>query len=139
MQNPLRKGFIDPLVSNVSLSEIERHIRALSVDIGLRDTTATQVEAANYIADQLMGFGYAVIRAPVDSSENVIAKLPGQLNPDKTFVIGAHFDTVPGSPGADDNASAVAGMLDVATRNHKCLGPQSSQFWDQINCNYPVA
>jgi Zn-dependent M28 family amino/carboxypeptidase len=114
MQNPLRKGFIDTLVKNVSLSEIERHIRALSVDIGLRDTTATQVETANYIVDQLMGFGYPVTREPVDSSENVIAKLPGQLNPDKTFVIGAHFDTVPGSPGADDNASAVAGMLEIA-------------------------
>jgi hemerythrin len=28
--------------------------------------------------------------------------------------------------------------LVVATRNHNRLGPQSSRFWDQINCNYPV-
>jgi 3'-phosphoadenosine 5'-phosphosulfate sulfotransferase (PAPS reductase)/FAD synthetase len=26
----------------------------------------------------------------------------------------------------------------VATRNHKCLRPQSSQIWDQISCNYRV-
>ena len=31
-----------------------------------------------------------------------------------TVVIGAHYDTVPGTPGADDNASAVAGMLSLA-------------------------
>jgi bilin biosynthesis protein len=29
-------------------------------------------------------------------------------------------------------------VLAVATRNHNRLGPQSSRFWDQINCNYPV-
>lgn len=33
---------------------------------------------------------------------------------DATVLIGAHFDSVPGSPGADDNASAVAGMLAAA-------------------------
>ena len=105
---------IDTLVDSISAANIEAHIDALANEIGPRDTPATQSDAADYIADQLMRFGYTVTLDPVDSSENVIAKLPGQLNPDKTFVIGAHFDTVSGSPGADDNASGVAGMLEIA-------------------------
>ncbi len=105
---------IDLLIDDISAANIEAHIDALANGIGPRDTAATQSDAADYIADQLMGFGYTVTRDPVDSSENVIAQLPGQLNSDKTFVIGAHFDTVPGSPGADDNASGVAGMLEIA-------------------------
>ena len=37
-------------------------------------------------------------------------------------MIGAHYDSVPGSPGADDNASAVAGLLELARmlKNHRC-------------------
>ena len=34
--------------------------------------------------------------------------------PEKILVIGAHYDTVTGTPGADDNASAVAGVLELA-------------------------
>ena len=32
------------------------------------------------------------------------------------YIVGAHYDTVPGTPGADDNASAVAVMLELARR-----------------------
>ncbi|HEX6265981.1 MAG TPA: M28 family peptidase, partial [Burkholderiales bacterium] len=34
--------------------------------------------------------------------------------PATTVVVGAHYDTVPGSPGADDNASAVAALIELA-------------------------
>ena len=34
--------------------------------------------------------------------------------PQATIVVGAHYDTVPGSPGADDNASAVAALIELA-------------------------
>ncbi|MEV0471264.1 M28 family peptidase [Streptomyces prunicolor] len=46
---------------------------------------------------------------------NIIADLPGAGAPDRpTVVIGAHLDTVDGSPGADDNASGVAVVLETA-------------------------
>lgn len=105
---------IKPLVNEVSLANIKAHVDTLSNEIGPRDTPVAQAEAADYIAEQLKAFGYSVTRNPVDASENVIAQLPGQSNSNKLFVIGAHFDTVPNSPGADDNASAVAGMLEIA-------------------------
>lgn len=48
--------------------------------------------------------------------ENVIAELRGTELPDEVVVIGAHYDSVFDSPGADDNASGVAGLLAVARR-----------------------
>ena len=38
----------------------------------------------------------------------------GWTSPDRVFILGAHYDTVPGSPGADDNASGIAVLLEVA-------------------------
>jgi Zn-dependent M28 family amino/carboxypeptidase len=44
---------------------------------------------------------------------NIIVTLQGQKEPGETFIIGAHYDTVFGTPGADDNASAVAVLLEL--------------------------
>jgi len=44
---------------------------------------------------------------------NIIGKLQGQENSKKAYVVCAHFDTADESPGADDNGSGVAGMLEV--------------------------
>ncbi|MBF2079869.1 MAG: M28 family peptidase [Synechococcales cyanobacterium T60_A2020_003] len=46
--------------------------------------------------------------------ENLILKLPGQSNTKAPILIGAHYDAVPGSPGADDNATGVAALLELA-------------------------
>lgn len=48
---------------------------------------------------------------------------------DTRILIGAHFDSVPGTPGADDNASAVAVMLAVA----KVLGPRRDIMYVAFN------
>jgi Peptidase family M28 len=45
---------------------------------------------------------------------NLVLKLPGRQDQSKPIVIGAHYDGVPGSPGADDNASGVAVLLELA-------------------------
>jgi Zn-dependent M28 family amino/carboxypeptidase len=46
--------------------------------------------------------------------ENLEVTLPGTEGGDEIIVVGAHYDTVPGSPGADDNASGVAGVIEIA-------------------------
>lgn len=48
------------------------------------------------------------------SAENIIGSLSGQTNKEILFAIGAHYDTVESSPGADDNGSGVAGTLEIA-------------------------
>ena len=44
---------------------------------------------------------------------NVIGVLPGRITPDRVYIIGAHYDSVQ-NPGADDNASGVAGVMEAA-------------------------
>jgi aminopeptidase YwaD len=47
-------------------------------------------------------------------SSNVVATLPGESDGDGMFIVGAHHDTQADSVGADDNASGVAGCLELA-------------------------
>jgi hypothetical protein len=108
---PASAQTIGDLVNQVAQANIQAHIAALE---GERNTLAQMTSAADYIADQLVGFGYSVQGDPIGGSENLIAEWTGTTNPDEIFLIGAHFDTVPGSPGADDNASGIAGMLEAA-------------------------
>jgi hypothetical protein len=48
-----------------------------------------------------------------DPFYNVVAVKTGEVTPDQHYIIGAHFDSVD-NPGADDNASGVAGVLEIA-------------------------
>jgi aminopeptidase YwaD len=48
------------------------------------------------------------------TAANVVATKRGAARPDEIVVVGAHFDSVPGSPGANDNASGVAVVLEAA-------------------------
>ncbi|HEY3215771.1 MAG TPA: M28 family peptidase [Candidatus Eisenbacteria bacterium] len=45
---------------------------------------------------------------------NVEAERTGRASPGRILLIGAHYDTVPGSPGANDNASGVAALLEIS-------------------------
>jgi Zn-dependent M28 family amino/carboxypeptidase len=99
------------LVSQVSEANLVAHVAALEGD---RSTSAAQAVAAAYIRGELESYGYTVTSQAVAGSENLVATLVGAVAPDEEFVLGAHFDTVSGSPGADDNASSVAAVLEVA-------------------------
>src|SRR3989338_2135164 len=48
-----------------------------------------------------------------ETYENIIARKRGVRSSGR-IIVGAHFDSVPGSPGADDNASGVAALLELA-------------------------
>jgi hypothetical protein len=53
---------------------------------------------------------------------NIIVDFPGADRPHEVLIVSAHFDAVPGSPGADDDASGVAGVMELA-RILKEVGP----------------
>jgi aminopeptidase YwaD len=94
-----------------------RHIRRLSNHIGVRvRTTRREKRGARYAARQFRDLGYDVRiqRFDVDggTSRNVVATGPGVI--DHPFVVGGHIDSVQGSPGANDNASGVAVVLEIA-------------------------
>ena len=73
--------------------------------------------AAEYIAREFQAAG-AVVREQVFEAEgrkyrNVIARFGPERG--ELFVVGAHYDAVEGTPGADDNASGVAGLLELGS------------------------
>jgi len=74
--------------------------------------------AAQYIELELRAVGLDAKRVPFvfrgTSYDNVVATKPGGDTSRPRVLVGAHFDTVRGSPGADDNASGVAALLEVA-------------------------
>ena len=53
------------------------------------------------------------VREHSDQGVNLIAKIPGQRMDLDPILVAAHYDGPPGSPGADDNASAVAALLEL--------------------------
>jgi len=81
-------------------------------------SAGTLERASGMIESSLHDDGYAVTRLPYASDgatvANLEAALPGGGKAREVVVIGAHYDTAAGGPGADDNASGVASMLAIA-------------------------
>jgi Zn-dependent M28 family amino/carboxypeptidase len=79
---------------------------------------STMAAAAAYIERQFIEIGDKVTRQEYRAAEtqtaNLVAERRGSHFPEQIIVVGAHYDTVPTTPGADDNASAVAMLIEVA-------------------------
>ena len=54
------------------------------------------------------------VKSETRPSRNVIAEMPESADIGRTVVLGAHYDTVPDSPGANDNASGIATIMTIA-------------------------
>jgi hypothetical protein len=94
-----------------------RHVRRLAGRIGPRvRATHAEKRGAKYIANKLEQYGYQTwmqeFSADSGRSRNVIARWRDSVR--YGIVFGAHMDTVRRSPGANDNASGVAVMLEMA-------------------------
>lgn len=74
--------------------------------------------------------GFAVDLHEFPGGVNVIGVRPGVTSPKQRVVIGAHYDHIPGCEGADDNASGVAGVLEVA----RLLGPTPTDRTVVVAC-----
>lgn len=64
--------------------------------------------------EELTALGFEVERDNYGSGVNVIGTRRGSRFPNEQVMVGAHYDHIPGCEGADDNASGVAGVLEVA-------------------------
>jgi hypothetical protein len=98
---------------------LERHVRALATEVGPRNEDAPGLAAAEaYVRETLAVSGYAPERLSYPGRHtkvaNVRAEHRGEGHPDEIVVVGAHYDAVVGTPGADDNASGVAAVLELA-------------------------
>ena len=100
--------------------ELQSHVQQLAGRIGERNVFRPRqlAAAAEHIRTTLAISGYEVRRQQYQVAgqlcENLEAEVRGTDRPDDILLIGAHYDSVQGSPGANDNASGVAAMLALA-------------------------
>src|SRR5512139_39060 len=106
------------LAAAVDVANLRRWVSALSGLRHGRDNPAALEERAELLADELSAFTYAVASQPVSFAgrgyRNLIATLPGSEPHLPMLLLAAHYDGPAGSPGADDNASGVAVLLETA-------------------------
>ncbi len=105
---------------NALEARLRRHVQALAGEIGERHVWRPRAlrAAAGYIRAQFEAAGLAVAAQAYEAHgvrcENLEVTIPGSQRASEIVLAGAHYDTVEGSPGADDNASGVAGLIEIA-------------------------
>ncbi|UCH96796.1 MAG: M28 family peptidase [Candidatus Aminicenantes bacterium] len=105
--------------SNPEVKNLHQHIHYLSERIGSR--SAFEYEKINAAKDYIervlkdlrLEYTLQSYQYRGKTYSNIIVTRQGQGKSGEVFIIGAHYDTVMGTPGADDNASAVAVLLEL--------------------------
>ncbi|MGZ5138835.1 MAG: M28 family peptidase [Burkholderiales bacterium] len=99
---------------------LRAHVHRLAGEIGERNVWRPEAleEAAQYVCSQWQAMGYEVVRQAYRTHgiecRNLEIAIPGAAWPAEIVLAGAHYDSVCGSPGANDNASGVAGLIEIA-------------------------
>ncbi len=126
----------DAAIDQISITNWEHYVRCLSGDepISLGGESITletryawtdgAMDAAYFLQAELTDLGYNVVLEPFTcsghTSYNVVATVPGTDPERPRIVLGAHYDSIAyenpytAAPGADDNASGVATVLETA-------------------------
>lgn len=103
-------------------ANLETTVHFLSEEIGARSYADLEEleRSADYIEEKMISCRCNVKRQSFTYMGNTYHNIIGEARGDngsEILIIGAHYDTVPGTPGADDNASGVAGLLELARLN----------------------
>ncbi len=121
------------------------HVHVLAGSIGERNLwhySALQA-AADYIEDTFVQLGYRPTDEAFESRgkpvRNIIAEKPGNSIPDEIVLVGAHYDSVQGSPGANDNGSGVAALLELARLLADREFPRTVRFVAFVNEEPPFS
>ncbi|MCA9780385.1 MAG: M28 family peptidase, partial [Candidatus Eremiobacteraeota bacterium] len=114
--------------------ELKEHVYQLAGEIGERNFQEYESlqAAVAYIEGYWRDLGLNVGRQNYDVGSqqftNLWVEISGSQEPDKIVVVGAHYDTILGTPGADDNSSAVAGLLALSGRAVKRRWKRTLRF-----------
>ena len=110
------------------MHRLRAHVTSLAEEIGERNVFNSEAlrRASAYIETEWGALGYSVERLEYDvsgiSCANLIATREGRTRRNEILLLGAHYDSVVGSPGANDNASGVAALLEIS-RMFRVLEP----------------
>ncbi|MCF7793208.1 MAG: M20/M25/M40 family metallo-hydrolase [Candidatus Cloacimonetes bacterium] len=114
--------FVTQLLTEVDDVELNNTIQTLE-DFGTRNWyEPTSIDAQNWLYNKFESYGLSVETQAIpyggpNSSQNVIATKVGTLYPDEYVILGAHYDSYSyygDAPGADDNATGSAGIVEIA-------------------------
>lgn len=114
----LAAGMTRGAPTNKLIASLEKHVGQLEGERNPFTASVRHRQAQAYLEDTLGSLGSGILRRHTFTWEgvhglNLILELPGK-EPGRPAIIGAHYDCVPGSPGADDNASGVAVLVELA-------------------------
>jgi hypothetical protein len=116
-------------------SNVIETVRHLSEGIGQRSWRDLDklARAAGFIEERLRSYGCVTERQGFpyrgNSYDNIITEVKGtDPSLDDILIIGAHYDSAEGTPGADDNASGVAGLLELARLTCKNPAKRTVRF-----------
>lgn len=98
-----------------------------------RYTSAELQKTRDFITQTLTAAGWTVSEQAFETGVNVMAERPGTDPNAGALLVGAHYDSVQGSPGADDNATGVVAALEVARLlgDRKTIRPLRIVLFDQ--------
>ncbi|MBW4639246.1 MAG: M28 family peptidase [Gloeocapsa sp. UFS-A4-WI-NPMV-4B04] len=115
---------------NVDAKKLFAHVQALNYE---RYTEAERDRARNYLTRSLKKFGWSPTLQSFEGGINIFAQRQGTDPQAGVILVAAHYDTVVNSPGADDNASGVAVVLEIARLFNSIPTPRTLQlaFFDQ--------
>ncbi len=154
MPNVSFQGKASPLnpAEREILSNLKSHVTFLAQQERNRYNLAF---SKNYIIEQFRSYGYQVslqkyqafveMYSHLDAEllsqyqnldetyVNIEVELLGKDKPEEIIILGAHYDSVPGSPGANDNASGVAGILEIARLLHGQALSRTVRFITFVN------
>ena len=105
---------------NRLVQAVRRHVENLAGTIGERNVWRLSAleTTVQYLTRELEAVGYEVGAQEYNVSSatvmNLDAELLGATRPREIVLIGAHYDTVRGCPGANDNGTGVAALLELA-------------------------
>ena len=111
------------IVSDASVDAIYGYEKALFDFDSKYVTQPGNKRAASFLYDAYKSFGYTPEYQPFEyrlrtgqtgQTANVIATLRGTVNPELVYVVSSHFDSVVVGPGADDDSSGTAALLETA-------------------------
>ena len=114
-------------------ARLKQHVVAIASEPHNCDHYPSLEKAAQYIERALAAEGYRVVSQPYEARECAVRNLEATIEPTesgpetKTVVVGAHYDSVADAPGANDNGSGTAAVLELA-RLLKALHPAHTRL-----------
>ena len=158
MPNTSFSGEAPPLnaVETELFKSLKSHVTFLASDVRGRNhhLNNSLAPSKNYIIDQFRSYGYHVSlqeykafpksdsnmdmeltdeKNQGETYANIEVELPGKDKPAEIIIVGAHYDSLAGSPGANDNASGVAGVLEIARRLYGQSNSRTIRFIAFVN------